>query len=75
MKALVFRHSLAREAASAPAAGWTGAVAHVAQGDRHGRGAGPLSVWLGRQRHHRSVPITAFPYPERARPAVYGRKR
>ena len=67
MKALAFRHSLAREATSAiggrVAAAFVGACGNPAVG----------LAEVAQTPQVRSD--NCFPYPERARPAVYGRKR
>jgi hypothetical protein len=71
MRALAFRHSLAREAAST----------HRRPGGPAGlrlpfRAVGNPAVGLAEVAQTPQVRSdNCFPYPERARPAVYGRKR
>ena len=68
MKALAFRHSLAREAASA-IGGRVDRRAFVGA-------CGNPAVGLAEVAQTPQVRSdNCFPYPERARPAVYGRKR
>jgi hypothetical protein len=71
MKALAFRHSLAREAASAIG----GRVDRRAFVSRSAPSGKPADGLAGVAETPQVRSDNCFPYPERARPAVYGRKR